>query len=309
MPVTEITFVRHAESTYNVAGRWQGQGDAPLSERGRSQAAALGRRLAGEVFDLVVASDLTRAADTARALGRPVERDRAWRELDVGAWEGLTREEVDRRFTDQVAALQRGEPVRVGGGESWAELRVRALAALERLRARAEGQRVLVVSHGGLVLTLTAALLGLDGRRPLPLGHLDNTAITRLRFDGDDVEVRVYNDATHLAPIGEWTSRHLAGGATVVSLICGAAAEDPGPLAAVYPLGDDEPAARLRALADRHPGAHVGLVADGDRIAATAAGLLGRPGGARLGCPDGGCVAPVVVSRAGAALAAWNVPR
>ena len=92
-----LVLVRHAESEANIGGRWQGQGDSPLSERGKSQARALAERIArvGLQPDLVVCSDLRRASETARAaFGDAVEVDPLWREIDVGQWEGKTRAEV-----------------------------------------------------------------------------------------------------------------------------------------------------------------------------------------------------------------------
>ena len=93
----QLTLVRHGQSTSNKSGRWQGQGDCPLSDLGRAQARALASRLHDQVFDRIVASDLARAADTARALARAVATDPAWREIDLGRWEGLTRQEVASR--------------------------------------------------------------------------------------------------------------------------------------------------------------------------------------------------------------------
>ena len=106
MSVLEICFVRHAQSVSNAAGVWQGQGDSPLSELGRSQVAALRDAISGDDYDLVLSSDLSRAADTAEALGAPVEHDPRWREIDVGRWEGLTMEQVVERFPEQIAALR-----------------------------------------------------------------------------------------------------------------------------------------------------------------------------------------------------------
>ena len=67
-------LVRHGESTYNAEGRIQGQQDAPLSARGRAQAEQIAARLRTYQFDACYASDLSRAADTARAIMRPNSR-------------------------------------------------------------------------------------------------------------------------------------------------------------------------------------------------------------------------------------------
>jgi probable phosphoglycerate mutase len=181
-----ITFVRHGESVSNRAQRWQGQGDSELSELGRSQAQALGRRIGGRRFDRIIASDLTRAVDTARATGLPFERDRSFREFDVGRWEGLTREEVEAQFPEEIERLKQGEDIPLGGGESYAAFSERIDGALARLRAQLEpGQHALVVCHGGVIGTAIAGLMGLRGSGRWPLSRVTNTAISEVTWHVD----------------------------------------------------------------------------------------------------------------------------
>ena len=131
-----ITFVRHGESVSNQAQRWQGQGDSPLSALGQTQAQALGQRIGGRHFDRVIASDLMRASDTARATGFAFEQDPEFREFDVGLWEGLTKEEVEERFPDEIGRLKAGEDLPLGGGESFATFSARVDRALHHRRGR-----------------------------------------------------------------------------------------------------------------------------------------------------------------------------
>ncbi|MEN8184178.1 MAG: histidine phosphatase family protein [Myxococcota bacterium] len=160
---TEFVLIRHAQSVWNAEGRWQGQGDPPLSRQGREQAQTLARQVIDESPALLVASDLARARETAeivgRSLGLPVELEGRLRELDVGDWSGLHHAEVARRWPDALARFRAGDPeVQVGGGESRRELRARALAALECWAERAPGGCVAVVTHGGLLRTLLGGL-------------------------------------------------------------------------------------------------------------------------------------------------------
>lgn len=231
--MVEITLVRHAESESNVTGRWQGQGDSQLSDEGQSQARALAARLAGDRFDLVVCSDLSRCCDTAAAIGLPTEKACAWREIDVGRWEGLTRPEVAARFPEEVAGLAEGAlDVKIGGGESWLELYARVDEAFASLRARLEpGQRALVVTHGGVIHGLMSGLLGLRDTRPRPIGRISNTALTTVRVDPEGVTVVRYNDSGHLGPLGQWVSERVTAEDTVVTLVAhdeGAAPDVPG---------------------------------------------------------------------------------
>jgi probable phosphoglycerate mutase len=194
----EITLVRHGETVANVAGLWQGAGNSGFSPRGREQVKRLAHRLDREHFDLVVVSPSGRAAATAGATRFDAESDERWREMELGAWEGLSREEVEERYADDLAAFRAGEDVPAGGsGERASELGARALAAMDSLVERLEdGQRALVVSHGGPVMLVTAALLGLTRRGPLH--PILNTAITRVRYADGRYQLTVFNDTSHL---------------------------------------------------------------------------------------------------------------
>lgn len=155
----EIWLIRHAESEWNAAGRWQGQADPMLSPRGREQAVALAMRIAAERFDLLVASDLHRARETAevlgRALGLPVRFEVRLRERNVGSWAGLTSAEIAARWPDDLARVQRRDRLfRPGGGESMHDVAVRARAFLRELADEVDLARVAIVAHGGLIRSL-----------------------------------------------------------------------------------------------------------------------------------------------------------
>jgi len=159
-----LLLVRHAESTWNAEGRWQGHGDPPLSERGRRQAEALARALAPRAIEVLATSDLARAVETAaplaRALGLEPLRLAALRELDVGRWCGLTRAEIVRGDADALAAFDAGAPeARAGGGESRAELAQRAARAVAALAREHPGRRIAVVTHLGVIRALAGAEL------------------------------------------------------------------------------------------------------------------------------------------------------
>ena len=199
MSALEVCLVRHGQSVSNAAGVWQGQGDSPLSDMGRTQVEGLGRALSEERYDLVLSSDLSRAADTAKASGVEVEHDPAWREIHVGEWEGLTMEQVVERFPEQIEALKARRTFAIGGGESWPEVFERADASLAGLRRRLpEGGRAIVFTHGGIIAALLSGLLGVREHFPWPLGRMRNTGRTTLRFSENQVELVSHNDDTHI---------------------------------------------------------------------------------------------------------------
>src|SRR5918997_3082852 len=163
--------VRKGESTWNATGRWQGWADPPLSDLGRAQAEAAAP--AAAPVDAVVSSDLQRARETAELMAAVLEVDDVLveadlRERDVGDFTGLTRAEIEERWpgvlSNVAASIARDERF----GETVEQLAARVDGGLARLAARFAGQRVLVVTHGGVVRNLERAF----GIEPEPLPNL-----------------------------------------------------------------------------------------------------------------------------------------
>ena len=183
-----LLVARHAESAWNRTGRWQGRADPPLSDHGRAQARQLALALRAARPARVVSSDLRRAAETAAIVARelgglPHRLDPRLREVDVGAWSGLTRREIERRWPEEHRRHRAGDPaLRLGGGESLLEVRARARAALLEL-LDAGPVPLLAVVHGGVIRALTGrggwentAWIGLD---PAELGAAGRAPVLR----------------------------------------------------------------------------------------------------------------------------------
>ena len=171
MPSTRILLARHGETEWNRVGRWQGQADPPLNETGHGQAETLAEQLAGDGIEAIYSSDLRRASETARIvgdrLGLSVSEDRRLREIDVGSWSGLTREEVQEQFPDGFARWLAGE---IGhDGETREALTRRTVAAVETIAHDHVGQAVLVVTHGGAIRAVRRHAAG-DPGESLPNG-------------------------------------------------------------------------------------------------------------------------------------------
>jgi uncharacterized phosphatase len=150
--VTGLLLVRHGESTWNAAGRWQGRADAPLSELGRHQAQLAGAALG--TFDAIVSSPLERARDTAliiaEELGQgPVLIEDRLIERDAGEWSGLTKAEIEVAWPGYLAE-QRRPP----GYEHDEPMLERLTAALDDISTEFGDATVLVVCHGGVVYCL-----------------------------------------------------------------------------------------------------------------------------------------------------------
>src|SRR5688572_29337336 len=170
--MTRALLIRHGQSEWNAAGRWQGQADPPLTDLGRHQALHASRNLG--TVDAIVASDLQRASETAmiisEALGvGPVVLEPGLRERDAGEWSGLTRAEIERDWpgyldsapADRHASFGSAPASTVGtpsagrrrppGWEADDVLLERVVAALGRVHDLAPDGEVIVVTHGGVV--------------------------------------------------------------------------------------------------------------------------------------------------------------
>ncbi|WP_027482437.1 histidine phosphatase family protein [Deinococcus pimensis] len=211
---TEFWVIRHAESEWNAAGRYQGQTDVHLSQTGREQAARLAGRLTGMDFDAVYSSDLARAYDTAQAVSRTlagspeVQVDAGLREIDVGLLAGKVRREIETEFPEYVASL-RSDPwyARRPEGESMADLASRAARTFEELRARHAGQRILVVTHGGVVRVAVSLAIGGHEKDVWARLSVANTSITRVALSEGGGTLMCFNDTAHLERIGKPDSR------------------------------------------------------------------------------------------------------
>lgn len=219
-----ITLIRHGRSVANDANLWQGQGDSPLSAEGRKQVELLGRRLEWAEFDLVISSDLERAADTAAALGRDVEFDPQWREMDLGAWEGRSFDEVAALHSDLLESIRRGEAIAFGEfGETLPQFEGRILDALDRLVERVGEGRVAVSTHGGVIDTIVGRFLGrANGRRTFPI--VTNTSLTvletgGLRLNQETLRLARFNDSAHLGHDAGYLGRVRAEGVPVMGLV------------------------------------------------------------------------------------------
>jgi broad specificity phosphatase PhoE len=174
----EVLILRHAQSTWNADGRWQGQADPPLTALGQCQARQAARRLSGEQpFDLVVSSDLSRAVETAALMNTELgstarhEIESSLREYDVGAWSGHTRDEIEAGWPGYLSRFSQGQLDYPPGGESRADFEERVAQAGRWVATRARAnrsKRVLVVAHGGVVRSFAR----LAGRPETRTGHL-----------------------------------------------------------------------------------------------------------------------------------------
>jgi broad specificity phosphatase PhoE len=162
-----LYLIRHGETDWNLERRLQGVNDIPMNATGRAQALAVGARLASVPLAAVISSDLTRAKDTAAAIaephGLPVAIDPRLRERSFGLIEGIPRDELERRYGDQLESYWTDPDRAFEAGESRREVQDRIAAFITELLATENADQTALVSHGG---TIAAALHWLE-REPL----------------------------------------------------------------------------------------------------------------------------------------------
>ena len=179
MSARRIVVWRHGQTAFNKERRYQGHLDVDLDEVGRAQAARGATLLAGLSPSAIVCSDLLRSRSTADELARltgvAVTIDKRLREIDVGAWQGLTFDEVMAAFPDEVAQWRDGREGRRGGGESLVEVAERAVAAVrDALQILPDGETIVVATHGAAGRALVASMIGLPVALWTALGSLSN---------------------------------------------------------------------------------------------------------------------------------------
>jgi probable phosphoglycerate mutase len=158
-------FVRHGETTWNKEGRIQGHTDIPLNDTGRQQAEQAVSVLARAPIDVIVASSLSRAYETAAiinaGLQKPLVVEEGLKERNYGAFEGLNITDMDAL---KAAMVEKGLQAEENGypcppeGEPYADFRVRSMAAFKRQLEAHEGKNILFVAHGGVYRVLRRCL-------------------------------------------------------------------------------------------------------------------------------------------------------
>jgi probable phosphoglycerate mutase len=196
--VRRVVLLRHGRTDWNATGRFQGQLDSPLDGVGRAQAVAAGIAVAPMQPDALVASDLSRARDTADAVsaacGLEVAIDPRLREINLGAWQGLTRAEARAQFPDEYAAWQTGEDGRRGGGETYAECGARTAACVQEWLDRlGPGSLLVAVTHGSAARATIGTMIGMDPDTWWRLAPLSNCRWSLLADIGRGWRIEEHN--------------------------------------------------------------------------------------------------------------------
>lgn len=198
-----IILVRHGETTWNVEGRYQGQEDTPLSERGMAQAARLAEGLADVTIDRAISSPLKRSFITAETVcgrhGIAVSADERLSEINHGSWEGQLATEIQAAYPDDFARWHTAPHLvqMPDGGENLEDVRRRVRDAFDDYVSKYDGETLLVAAHDAVNKAIICDIMGLDMSHFWQIKQ-DNTCINVLEHDGDSWRIVLLNSTAHM---------------------------------------------------------------------------------------------------------------
>ena len=201
--MTQLYLIRHAEAEGNLYRRVHGWYNSLITDNGYRQIAALRGRFANVHIDAVYSSDLFRTMTTAKAIypshGLQLHTTPDLREIGVGVWEDQPWGGLERYDAMRLIHFNHASPeFQVEGGETFAQVQRRMKGAVLDIAARHPGKTVALFSHGSAIRCLQGAVRGLGPGEMDCLGHSDNTAVTCLEAEGDQIRILFENDNSHL---------------------------------------------------------------------------------------------------------------
>jgi broad specificity phosphatase PhoE len=205
--MTSVYLIRHGETAWNKEEIFRGRTDISLNEIGFREAELVGEYLKGKDIHVIYSSPLSRARETARRIAQvfnlKVQPLEGITDMSFGKWEGRPLKEVqihDRELYRQ----WREEPhlIRLPGGESLDEVRIRAMAALEEVIQYHHGKNLVLVSHRVINKVIICGILGIDNSHFWQIAQ-DPTAINLIQYKNGKYILSFMNETCHLKPLKE----------------------------------------------------------------------------------------------------------
>ncbi len=200
--MARIILVRHGETTWNVEGRYQGQQDTPLSERGIAQGKCAAGALAEIHLDACISSPLSRAYDTCKFSADehelPVIVDERLTEINHGKWEGIHADEIEREYPEEFHLWHtHPEKVQMPGGENLEDVRSRVRAAFDEIAKNYADKTVLVVAHDAVNKAILCDVMGMSTASFWQVKQ-DNACINVLECTNGIWRLVLMNSTNHL---------------------------------------------------------------------------------------------------------------
>ena len=186
--MAKLYLIRHGETDYNNALRFQGQTDIPLNQKGIEQAEKVAGFLKDVPLQAIYTSSLKRARTTAEIIGRakglePQATD-ALREMSFGIWENMNSKDIQKKYAKEWKDFFASPAnIKIPQGESMSDVQKRAYPEVQRILDEYPEGDVAFVAHGGIIRVLICTMLGLDLNRSWHL-HVGNASITCFYYWG-----------------------------------------------------------------------------------------------------------------------------
>lgn len=202
--MTRLYLIRHAEAEGNLYRRIHGHYNSIVTPNGYRQLEALAQRFESVPLDALYSSDLYRTMKTAQALEQSknlsLKTRKDLREISLGIWEDKPWGEVDLKEHAKMQLFCKSSPEwDIEGGETFESLRNRVSRAIMDIAYKHPEQSVAVVTHGTAIRYACSAFLGLPVEESGRLGHSDNTAVTMLEVENQNVNIVFHDDNSHLS--------------------------------------------------------------------------------------------------------------
>ncbi len=194
--IKKVVFIRHGQSEYNVENKFYGWHDPDLTDLGREQALEVAAKIADYIEpDAVLCSDLKRAVNTATPIAEkfglePIQLE-AFREINVGDWEGMTYPEIKASYPEEIENWENSKKkFRFPSGENYIDLYERAKKELDLQLEKYDN--IILVSHFGLIESL---LSGIFFGNPISENgfHAENAKIIKFALKGERAVLYNFN--------------------------------------------------------------------------------------------------------------------
>ena len=205
--MTRVYLVRHGQTEWNKSLTFRGRIDIPLNERGHREAEAIAEALKDKKIDAIYTSPLRRSIETAQPTAKffnlEIRPFQGLIDINYGDWEGLTFDEVKKRYGDQYKKWEeRPELVMFPNGETLDEARERSFRGFKEILRENAGRSILIIPHRVINKVLLCAILGLSNSYFWEIKQ-DTGCINLIEYSNERFVISLMNDTCHLKGIAD----------------------------------------------------------------------------------------------------------
>ncbi|MCR8656696.1 histidine phosphatase family protein [Paenibacillus endoradicis] len=202
LETTTIYVTRHGQTEWNIQKRFQGHNDSPLTERGIKQAAWLGESLQHQKIDLIYTSSSQRAIKTAEIVKGhrdiPIEISEAFKEINLGVWEGITQEEAKNNFTLQFYNFWNDpEAFQVENSETFQQVSDRAIKKLDEIIHNNKGKSILIITHTVVIKMVMAYFEQSVTKNIWHPPYIHPTCLSKIEINKENSSILQHGDMSH----------------------------------------------------------------------------------------------------------------